>query len=122
MAILKQAATHEFNADHANQHSAMPEPEEPYIIMLEMYKVHEWFADMVERKLNEMLPYLISGGHYNWRDILGEDFFDDLCMPEHLARICLQHLAQQPDSPIVEESFAGCHTALFRLRTQHGEH
>lgn len=121
MAKLKIVSRNEVQANAADQQSAALDPMEKNIVMLDRFNIQVWFFDMVKHRFEEMLPYLIPDAYYTWQDLLGEEFLSDLSMPNHLASICLQHLAKQADSALTVYGHAGPGTTFFQIRLQQGE-
>jgi len=90
---------------------------EPQMVLLDKFKVESWCFESVVSQLESTLPILLRETDYTWQDLLGEDFWVDMCgLPSHLPSICLQHFAQQPDSPLTASPYYGVGVTTFQLR------
>lgn len=89
---------------------------EDFIILLGKFRVDTWLYESVQGRLDAILPHLLKGHDYTSQELLGEDFLADMAMPRHLATLCLQHLAQQPGSPVSVMPLTGCDTTYFEIK------
>lgn len=104
----QQATNEQADPDH--------DPDTDEIVVLDRFKVGAWLFDIVQRHVEAILPYLIEGsGPYTWQELLGEDFMADMTIPSQLPLLCLQHIAQQPDSKLTVMPMTGNGTTYFEF-------
>lgn len=90
---------------------------EPQMVLLGKFKVDTWCFDSVVLHLKKTLPLLLPDIDYSVQDLLGEDFWPDVRgLPDHLPTLCLQHFAQQPDTPLTASPYYGVGVTTFQLR------
>lgn len=71
------------------------------VVLFDRFLVDTSIVESVEVQLKKMYPYLLPVNDYSWQELLGESFWADRPdLPIQLASVCIQHIAEQPDSPL----------------------
>ncbi len=76
----------------------MPEFAHP-VVLFDRFLVDTSIVESADVQLKKMYPYLLPVNDYSWQELLGESFWADRPdLPIQLASVCIQHLAEQPNS------------------------
>lgn len=85
-------------------------------IVLGKFAVKDAFIDKVRIQVNEIQPHLLECEYYPTIELLGAEFLASLSSIERrLAVYCLQHLAEQNGSTLVDKN--GCGLAATYMWT-----
>jgi len=88
-----------FNNRNSDEACApMPEFAHP-VVLFDRFLVDTSIVESADVQLKKMYPYLLPVNDYSWQELLGESFWADRPdLPIQLASVCIQHLAEQPNS------------------------
>jgi hypothetical protein len=86
------------------------------VVLFGRFLVDTAIVESVEVQLKRMYPYLLPVNDYTWQELLGESFWVDRPdLPIQLAVVCIQHLAEQPDSKLTVSRNSGNGAIRFRF-------
>lgn len=93
-----------------------PNQQDSPLVLFDKYLVDTTIVDSVEAQLKKMYPYLLPVNDYSWHELLGIDFWADKPhLPIQLAAVCLQYLAEKPDSLLKVLPGSGHEATRFRF-------
>lgn len=115
---MKIITTHSSNKNIRNKKSNIDRDSEDYIILLDKFKIDRYCFNLVKSRFEKMYPTLLENVEYTWQELLGESFWEAISgLPDHVASICLQHLASEPNSRLITSPYFYFNSTLFEIRS-----
>jgi hypothetical protein len=90
--------------------------EHEFKIVLDKFKVESEYFDFIESVFMDIYPVLMQDIAYTAEELCGEDLWADLTVSaQRQATLCLRHMAQQDDHPLIEVACECCGGTAFQV-------
>ena len=90
--------------------------EHEFKVVLEKFRVETGYFELVESAFMDIYPALLEDVAYTAEEICGEELWADLtASAQRQATLCLRHMAQQDDHPLIEMPCESCGGTTFQV-------
>ena len=90
--------------------------EHEFKIVLEKYKIETGYVDLIESVFMDIYPVLMEDVAYTAEELCGEELWADLTRSaQRQATLCLRHMAQRDDHPLIEMACECCGGTTFQV-------
>jgi hypothetical protein len=110
---------------HASTHSnltgadALIDPDS--MTLLGKFTVHPDYFEIIESRVNDILPHLLEGAQYTPIELIGEELWSDTTtLGRRQAILCLKHMTTMSGSRLRQVEFTGSELSTFEITADGG--